>query len=546
MKRPAEPDPAAAALPDFDFGGLDLSPAATRLAQPPHDDRTDPGDAGRPHRGRHRRPVAQRTARARPGFVRITDPLLRWGPLALLAFAPLAFGSVEAWSELVVVAGSCAIAAVWLLRLAFFPECCASDRAAGGQIGAWSAGLLAPFAAVLGVGVLQLLPLGALVDAVSPVGAEIQRQAGLAAGSLTLSLARQETLRALAQFAGLGLLFLALLDGLHGRAEVRRLALTFVILGFAHALGGILWHYQSAGRAYWASGSGGSSFGPYINRNHFACLMGMTVPFGIGFLLSLGHRSHGTVEENGPGAVPRSPASPSPAAERRSKRLLVGFAVAVMAGALGLSLSRGGIVSTLAALAVLAAAVGARRLTRGHLWMAASAVAGALAFTVWLVAQPLLDRLGTIADAKSVAARTGVWSDTLHLAADFPFFGSGFGTLAEVYPRYQSVYAGQRVIHAHNDWLQLFAEGGLAGTLAVLALAGGYGAAAVKRLGRRRDREAVALALGGLAGMVAFLLHSFTEFNAHIPANALWFTVLAALTLKALSGRAFAAPAGEG
>jgi hypothetical protein len=43
--------------------------------------------------------------------------------------------------------------------------------------------------------------------------------------------------------------------------------------------------------------------------------------------------------------------------------------------------------------------------------------------------------------------------------------------------------------------------------------------------------------LGGLGGLLAFLLHSFVEFNAHIPANALWFTVLAALTLKTLSNR---------
>ena len=136
-----------------------------------------------------------------------------------------------------------------------------------------------------------------------------------------------------------------------------------------------------------------------------------------------------------------------------------------------------------------------------------------------------------------MAARTGIWSDTLRLAADFPFFGSGFGTLAEVYPRYQTAHAGMRVLHAHNDWVQLLAEGGLAGTLAVFAVVGGYAAAAAKRLGRRRDREAITLALGGLAGLLAFLLHSFTEFNAHIPANALWFTVLAALTLKALTSR---------
>ncbi len=341
-------------------------------------------------------------------------------------------------------------------------------------------------------------------------------------------------MRALAQYAGFALLFFAVFDGLHGRAEVRRLAAAFVALGFAHAVGGILWHYQSSGRTYWTPTALGSSFGPYINRNHFACLMGMTVPLGIGFLLSIGHRRRNVPGDPG---SPAAPVAPAPVEEKGPKRLLVGFAVAVMAGALGLSLSRGGLVSTLAALAVLAIAIGARRITRGHIWKVAAVVAAALAFTVWLVAQPLIDRMGTISDAKSVAARTGIWEDTLNLAADFPFFGTGFGTFAEVYPGYQTAHAGSTVLFAHNDWVQLLAEGGLAGTLAVLALVGGYAAAVAKRLGRRRDPEAIFIGLGGLAGLLAFLLHAVTEFNAHIPANALWFTVLAALTLKALSNR---------
>jgi O-antigen ligase len=464
--------------------------------------------------------------------MRVTDPVLRWGPLGLLAFAPLAWGSVEAWSEMVVVTAACAIGAVWLLRLALFPECCAADRSAGGHIGSCSAGLQIPLIAVLGVGALQVMPLGHLVTLVSPVGAEIQRQAGLDAGSLTLSMARQETLRALAQYAGFSLLFLAVFDGIPGRAEVRRLAAAFVTLGFAHAVGGILWHYQSSGRAYWGPAAGGSSFGPYINRNHFACLMGMTLPLGIGFLLSLGHRR----PDSAPGAGGGAQAAVSHrGSEKRSQQLLFGFVAAVMAGALGLSLSRGGMVSTFAALSVLAVVIGARRITRGHLWKVAAAVAAALAFTVWLVAQPLLDRIGTITDSRSVAARTGIWGDTLRMAADFPFFGTGFGTFAEIYPGYQTAYAGSTVLFAHNDWVQLLAEGGLAGTLAVLALVGAYAAAAAKRLTRRRDREAIFLAMGGLGGLLAFLLHSFTEFNAHIPANALWFTVLAALSLKSLS-----------
>jgi len=473
----------------------------------------------------------------RPVFMRVTDPVLRWGPLALLAFAPLAWGSVEAWSGMVVVAGAAAVGAVWLLRLAIFPESCDADRLTRGHIGSWSAGLHGPLIAVGCVAVLQLVPLGPVVSAVSPLGADIQRQAGLAAGSFSLSLARQETLRALAQFAGFALLFLAVFDGLPGRAEVRRLAAAFVVLGFAHAVGGILWHYQSSGRAYWGPAAGGSSFGPYINRNHFACLMGMTLLLGIGFLLSLGHRRQDAAGETG---APVPAAVASRGSERGSQRLLFGFVVAVMAGALGLSLSRGGMVSTLAALSVLTVVIGARRSTRGHIWKVAAAVAAALAFTVWLVAQPLIDRMGTITDSASIAARTGIWEDTLRIAIDFPLFGAGFGTFAAVYPRYQTAHAHGTVLFAHNDWVQLLAEGGLAGTLTVLVLIGGYAAAAAKRLARRRDREAILLGLGGLGGLLAFLLHSFTEFNAHIPANALWFTVLAALTLKALSSRAAA------
>lgn len=60
----------------------------------------------------------------------------------------------------------------------------------------------------------------------------------------------------------------------------------------------------------------------------------------------------------------------------------------------------------------------------------------------------------------------------------------------------------------------------------------------VHQFGRRRDLEAVFLAGGGLAGLLAFCLHGFVEFNAHIPANALWFTLLAAVTLKAAAGAA--------
>jgi O-antigen ligase len=484
-------------------------------------------------RRRRRRAVAVPGAAARPALVRATDPVLRWGTPGLLALAPLAWGSVVGWSEMAVVVGAAALGSVWLLRLALHPDALALERSAGSHGGTLSPRLVLPLVAVIAVGLLQLAPLGPLVRLVSPVGAQIQQAAGIGPWAAALSVARPQTLRSLAQIAAFGLLFFAVLDGLPGRAEVRRLAAVMVVLGFAHGLGGILWHYQATGRAYWGPAAGGASFGPYINRNHFACLVGMVIPLGVGLLLGLGRRraAAGAL----PAASARGPEAAGP------QRFLVGFMVAVTAGALALSLSRGGIVSTLVALAALAVAVGVGRATRGQLWKAAAAVAASLAFAVWLAAGPLLTRLGTLGglftnDALT-APRTGIWLDALRLAADFPLFGAGYGAFAEIYPRYQTAHLGGLVTHAHNDWLQLLAEGGLAGSLAVLGLVGYYLAAASRLLRRRRDPEAIVLGLGALAGVLAFALHAGTDFNTHIPANALWFTVLAALGLKALSSR---------
>lgn len=526
MEAPAAPT-SRDAEPEFQLGELEFPPQDRTAAAPP-EAAADPA----PPR-RRRRAAAPADVSPRPAFLRGTDPILRWGTPALLALAPLAWGSVEAWSQLLVVAAAAAIGGVWLLRLALHPERLAAERAAGAHAASWSAGLLAPFLAVLAVGLVQAAPLGPLVAAASPVGAQIQREAGIGSWQVAFTLARQPTLGALAQLMAFGLLFFAVLDGLPGRAEVRRLAAVCIALGFAHALGGILWHYQSTGRAYWGPSGVGTPFGPYINRNHFAALMGMTIPLGVGFLLSLTQR-RATAGASGTVAAP-------PADRAGAQRFLLGFVVAVVAGALGLSLSRGGIVSTLCALSALAVVVGARRVTRGHLWKVAAAVAGSLAFAVWLAGGPLLSRIGTLAgllENDAVAApRTAIWRDAVRIAADFPLLGTGYGTFAEVYPSYQTAHPGREVLHAHNDWLQLVVEGGLAGSLAVVALVGSYGSAAARLLGRRRDREAIVLGLGGLGSVLVFLLHAGVEFNARIPANALWFTVLAALALKTLSSR---------
>ena len=112
--------------------------------------------------------------------------------------------------------------------------------------------------------------------------------------------------------------------------------------------------------------------------------------------------------------------------------------------------------------------------------------------------------------------------------------GHRAGTLIVVYPRYESFYNGTTVDHAHNDFLELLADTGLVG--------GVCGALFIGLLFRRglasfqvaAGGSARALVAGPLVGCAGMLLHSFVDFNLHIPSNALIFLLLASLATKAL------------
>jgi hypothetical protein len=49
---------------------------------------------------------------------------------------------------------------------------------------------------------------------------------------------------------------------------------------------------------------------------------------------------------------------------------------------------------------------------------------------------------------------------------------------------------------------------------------------------KSRSRQTMGITLGPMAALVALLIHSYSDGNLHIPANALLFTSLSALVLK--------------
>jgi len=120
-----------------------------------------------------------------------------------------------------------------------------------------------------------------------------------------------------------------------------------------------------------------------------------------------------------------------------------------------------------------------------------------------------------------------MYKDTWRIFVDHPWIGTGLGTLQFVYPRYESRYDGYVVDHAHNDYLELLADTGVAGGFCGIAFL-----VLLFRQGFLNLRSAttpfgVAFHSGGLAACSGLLLHSAVDFNLHIPSNALLFFLIA-------------------
>ncbi len=269
--------------------------------------------------------------------------------------------------------------------------------------------------------------------------------------------------------------------------------------GSVYALFAILQEFTSANKIYWfIVPRTGNVYGSYVNHNHYAGFIELLLPFTL--VLAFSGRVRG------------------------SKRLLPGFAATLMAASVFLCQSRGGMLAIVAETMFLAI-----------LWMrhfspkrsAAVFVSFCLVttlFLAWIAPTQVGNRITDVHDP----ARWLIHRDAFRMFAAHPFFGSGFGTFATVFPHYRVFYDGFFVNHAHDDYLELILETGLAGFAValwflVLLYRGGS-----SRLQRAKLSPEALMSTAALAGCTGILVHSFTDFNLHIPANAALFYVLCA------------------
>ena len=276
---------------------------------------------------------------------------------------------------------------------------------------------------------------------------------------------------------------------------------------------------------------GGAPFGPYVNRNHFAGYMEIVIPLTIGYLLAQSpwRERNFTLRER----------VLLWTSQQTSKSVLLLFAAIFMAASLLLTGSRGGLVSFTGSMVFFAVMMKIKRSSgrKGSRLLSAFCGLGLIA-AVWIGGNSAflsVERLEKGIQEPSGEERLLLWHDTLRLAKDYLGFGSGFNTFEEVFPAYKTSARQAVFQYAHNDYLQLLAEGGVVALGLVMWLLVAWYRAVIARWLKRQDSFASHMALTGMTAVFAILIHSVTDFNLHIPANAIAMVTVLAATLNAAS-----------
>jgi O-antigen ligase len=276
--------------------------------------------------------------------------------------------------------------------------------------------------------------------------------------------------------------------------------------GFLVTIFGILQQLTFNGKLYWFREMryGGIPFGPYVNRNHFAGFVELVFPVALVPLVL--------------GKV------------RKERWIVVGIFGLLPIGALFLSASRGGIISFGVQLVVLIVMMFLRRAGGKHALAGGVVVLLAFLLVSWLGVRQVLDRFSSLQSLEvTTGKRAAMRQDTWRIFLDHRWTGTGLGTIQMVFPAYETLYDGKIVNHSHNDYLEALAETGLAGGACCVGFLGVLFYFSLRQLLRTDKAFAAALHLSGLVACVGFLVHSFVDFNLHIPSNALLFFLMAHL-----------------
>jgi O-antigen ligase len=303
---------------------------------------------------------------------------------------------------------------------------------------------------------------------------------------------------------------------------IRACARSIAALGALLAAFGIAQHATAPNALYWIQQFKFSQpFGPFMNRSDFAMWLIMALPLTAGYLLA---RLQSRQQRGGE-------LLSADAFDDTATFLTV--AMGLMAAALMVGLSRSGIIGAVAAALTLWMLSERRMHHENRVWLLTGIAVLAVVAIGFANMSAVAVRLRE-STTNAANGRLAIWRATIPMIRDYWRVGTGVGGYERAMMIYQPAPHETYFNHAHDEYLQLAAEGGLALMLpAVVAIVAGIGSI------RRRlssDRTPIYWVRAGAAsGLAAAAVQSLWETGLRRPANTLLFAVLAAVAMHSAS-----------
>ena len=375
---------------------------------------------------------------------------------------------------------------------------------------------------LIGLAALQILPLPAFL-----AGAFSGRNPG-ASSYFTISVAPYDTVSSLLLLVTCITAFYLVLVLCEDRKARKRIVFWLLGIGTFEAFYGLIQYLtgwqQIFGyvKKYYLQ----DATGTYVNRNHFAGLLEIVLPFAVALALQQGRRLRRNERE-----VKRRTRESLSSTEFFLLMFWV-FLAAILFAALFFSRSRMGIIAAFVSVGAVLALAGSSSLSvKARLAVGALFLVGVCGLAVWIGSDPVIRRFETLGHeyAGTGQDRVSIWRDTLHLIRAHPLLGTGLGTFATSYTSVQTAFLSLLVDHAHNDYLEFAAELGIPGAMLLFGAVFWTLWLMLKHSRRAREGLDKSICTGCFGSITAVLVHSVADFNLHIPANALVFAIVLAL-----------------
>lgn len=423
--------------------------------------------------------------------IRFCNRIIEIGLMSLIVFTPLAFGTVQVWSITTVHLITLFMLTFWLIKMTVL-----------GNFKLAKTPLDLPILLFLGITIITTL------TSIYPYVSKIE----------------------LYKIINYVLLYYLVVNNIKDKNQIKRIVILVVIVGTSLAIYGLYNYFNGIEKIYTLDKKHylGMLTSTYVNHNHIAGYFELAIPLAIGLILAKERLLRR-------GKISRLSSA-------ISGSVLPLAAAVIMIIALIFTYSRGAWISFLGSMIVLGTIIALwlktlRGWSKPRKWGIFAVIALIIISATMFMPEDIKQRATTLLEFKggefedmSIQGRLIVNRNTLEMIKDYPILGSGPGTFNILYPKYRDPRLRTFMNATHNDYLQYAEEMGLFGIGSFILLLVLFFKKNLNLIKNSQDKYLQGLTIGFLVSISAIAIHGLIDFNLQIPANALLFWIILALS----------------